>query len=75
MARGACTGAQPVSATGETIAHPLAMAVDVEVRIMHGCAHECELSGIHLPEIQVYSAKNLRCGCLEAILVMGTAES
>ena len=35
-----------VSATAETIAHPVAMAVDIEVRIVHNCVHECELNRI-----------------------------
>jgi hypothetical protein len=37
-----------VSATGETAASPDPNVVDVEVRIMHECVHDCELSCIQL---------------------------
>ena len=61
MARGAGTGASAVSTAGEAIAHPVEMSVDVEVRIVHDCVHECELSRIQPTECRCTPLR-LRCG-------------
>jgi hypothetical protein len=43
----------------ETIAHPVALAVDVEVRIMHNRLRECELSRIQVGLVSLMPSRRM----------------